>query len=158
MAEKTPDPRIVYDDIIDLPRPESSHPRMPLYKRAAQFAPFAALSGYDDMIYEEIRAPEVSHKRELEELEVEMLNQKLRRLVKLTEAGEHPTVSITYYEQDQRKSGGRYVTITDSVKRVDNTNRVIELMTLEGFLNKAVAIEQISHIRLEDEDDPDVSI
>lgn len=56
IINKEPDPRIVYADIIDLPHHQSStHPHMSLYDRAAQFAPFAALTGYDDMITEEAR-------------------------------------------------------------------------------------------------------
>lgn len=141
------DPRTVYADIIDMPRPEpKTRPRMPLYKRAAQFAPFAALAGYSDMVDEEIRETEVSHKRELNEDEERKLNQKLNRIITLTEAGEHPTVSITYYEPDATKAGGRYVTITDAVKRVDIVNRVIELMSMDGFLNRVVNIDQIYEI------------
>ncbi len=56
IINKEPDPRIVYADIIDLPHHQSStHPHMSLYDRAAQFAPFAALTGYDDMITQEAR-------------------------------------------------------------------------------------------------------
>ena len=56
ITEKEPDPRIVYADIIDLPHHQSpTRPHMSLYDRAAQFAPFAALTGYDDMIVEEVR-------------------------------------------------------------------------------------------------------
>ena len=134
--KKKPDPRIVYADIIDMPHHEPDpykHPRMSLYKRAAQFAPFAALSGYDEMIKEEIRETEVSHKRELNEEEERELNQQLQRIMEMTSNGEHPQVTLTYYEQDPRKPGGRYVSITDSVKRVDTVNRVIELMSMEGF-------------------------
>ena len=148
------DPRIVYADIIDLPHHEPDpikHPRMPLIKRAAQFAPFAALSGYDDMIAEENRKTEVQHMRDLEDYDAEILNQKIRRITELTETGEHPTVSITYYEPDIRKSGGKYVTITDAVKRVDSIKRVIELMSIEGFLNKAVKIDMTSEIHFSDE-------
>ena len=150
--KKKPDPRIDYADIIDLPRPEPSRPRMPLYKRAAQFAPFAALSGYDDMIKENNRMTEVSRMRELDELETEMLNQELRRLDELTKKGHHPTALISFYEPDVRKAGGRYLTVTDAVKRVDSVSRTIELMSLEGILNKSIRIERISRIRLEDED------
>ena len=71
-----PDPRIVYADIIDLPHHQSkTHPRMSLYNRAAQFAPFAALSGYDEMISEETR--ETGVQQQLEDWEMEKINQKL---------------------------------------------------------------------------------
>ena len=150
--QQKPDPRTTYADIIHLPHHEPDpmkHPRMPLYKRAAQFAPFAALRGYDDMVNEEIRVPEVDHKRELEEHEAEILNQKLNRIITLTEAGEHPTVTFTVYEADKRKAGGRYVEITDSVKRVDIVNRVIELTSMDGFLNRVVNIDWIMGIKLQ---------
>ena len=122
---------------------------MPLYKRAAQFAPFAALRGYDDMVNEEIRVPDVDHKRELEEHEAEILNQKLNRIITLTEAGEHPTVTITVYEADKRKAGGRYVEITDSVKRVNTVNRVIELTSMEGVMNRMIKIDQVIDISIQ---------
>lgn len=150
MSSKEPDPRVTYADIIDRPRPEPKHPRMSLYNRAAQFAPFAALTGYDDMIEEEERLVEADHMRRLEPDEAEMLNRKIRRLIELTESGERPTVSITYYEPDPLKNGGEYVTITDAVKRVDAANRVIELTSMEGFLNRNVAIERISWIEQSD--------
>ena len=148
--KKKPDPKIVFADIINLPHHEPDpikHPRMPLYKRAAQFAPFAALRGYSDMVNEEIRVPEVDHKRKLEEYEAEILNQKLNRIITLTEAGEHPTVTFTVYEADKRKAGGRYVEITDSVKRVDIVNRVIELTSMEGVMNRVVKVDDIADIQ-----------
>ncbi len=147
--QKTSDPHTIYPDIIDMLHHEPDpikHPRMSLYKRAAQFAPFAALSGYDEMVSEETRHVETDHQRELGEDEERVLNQQLRRLIELTEAGEHPTVNITYYEPDKRKNGGKYVTIIDDVKRVDTVNQVIEMMSMEGFLNKAIAIKQITDI------------
>jgi hypothetical protein len=99
------------------------------------------------MVNEEIRVPEVDHKRELEEHEAEILNQKLNRIITLTEAGEHPTVTFTVYEADKKKAGGRYVEITDSVKRIDIVNRVIELMSMDGFLNRVVKVDDIADIQ-----------
>ena len=148
--KKNPDPRTAYADIIDMPHHEPDpykHPRMPLCKRAAQFAPFAALSGYDKMVEEEIRETEVDHKRKLSEDEEREVNQKLNRILDLTAAGEHPTVTFTVYEADKRKAGGRYTEITDRVKRVDIVNRVVELMSMDGFLNKTVKIDQVMEIR-----------
>ena len=79
ITEREPDPREVYGDIIDHPHWESpTHPPMSLYDRAAQFAPFAALSGYDDMIGEEARL--VDNRIELSEEETEELNRKLSRM------------------------------------------------------------------------------
>ena len=156
MPSKKPDPRIVYADIIDMPHHEPDpvkHPRMSLYKRAAQFAPFAALRGYEEMVSEEIRMPEIGHKRELEDYELEILNQKINRIITLTKAGQHPTVNFTVFEADKRKAGGRYVQITDSVKRVDTVNRVIELMGLEGVMNRVIKVDQISKIQIENEEE-----
>lgn len=121
---------------------------MSLYNRAAQFAPFAALSGYDDMITEESRTTDVDHMRILQPDEAEELNQRIRKLIELTEAGEHPTVRITYFEPDRRKAGGKYVTIEDAVKRVDGVERVIELDRMEGFLNRIVAVDRVSWIEI----------
>lgn len=151
MSTKKTDPRVIYADIIDLPRPEPTHLRMSLFNRAAQFAPFAALTGYDDMIEEEERLVATDHMRRLEPDEEELLNQRLNQLRELTEAGEHPTVRITYYEPDPLKNGGEYMTITDTIKRVDKVNRTIELMSMEGFLNRSVVIDRISWIEAKED-------
>ena len=152
--KKKPDPRTVYADIIDLPRHEPDpikHPRMPLYKHAAQFAPFAALRGYDKMVNEEIRKPEVDHKRKLSEDEQRQLNQKLNRIMELKAAGEHPTVTFTVFEADKRKAGGRYTEIRDRVKRVDIVNRVVELKSLEGVMNRVIKIGEIMDTEIHSE-------
>ena len=144
-------PRTVYADIIDLPHHEPDpykHPRMPLYRRAAQFAPFAALRGYEDMVNEETRKPELDHKRELSEDELRQLNQKLNRIMELTAAGEHPTVTFAVYEADKKKAGGRYTEITDRVKRIDTVNRNVELTSMDGFMNRVIEIGEIMDIKL----------
>ena len=93
---KEPDPREVYGDIIDHPHWESpTHPPMSLYDRAAQFAPFAALSGYDDMIDEEARL--VDNKIELSDEELEELNRKLSRINESINQGNPPAAIITYF-------------------------------------------------------------
>ena len=98
-----------YDDIIYLPHHVSKrHPQMSLYNRAAQFAPFAALTGYEEAIIETARltAPKVDMMED---------NQQLldRKLVLLSHSlREQPTVSITYFQPDKKKSGGQYLTIT----------------------------------------------
>ena len=144
-------PRAVYADIIDLPHHEPDpykHPRMTLYRRAAQFAPFAALRGYEDMVNEETRKPELDHKRELSEDELRQLNQKLNRIMELTAAGEHPTVTFAVYEADKKKAGGRYTEITDRVKRIDTVNRNVELTSMDGFMNCVIEIGEIMDIKL----------
>ena len=103
------------------------------------------------MVNEEIRETEVDHKRELSEDEQRQLNQKLNRIMEMTAAGDHPTVSFTVFEADARKAGGRYLEITDRVKRVDTINRVIELTSMDGFLNKTVKIGEIMDIEIHSE-------
>ena len=123
---KEPDPREVYRDIIDHPRWESpTRPPMSLYDRAAQFAPFAALSGYDDMIDEEARL--VDNRIELSEEELEELNRKLSLIHESIRQGIHPAVTVTYFVPDPLKPGGLYTTVTERVRRVDAMNGIIRL-------------------------------
>ena len=123
---KEPDPREVYVDIIDHPRWVSpKHPHMSLYDRAAQFAPFAALSGYEDMIGEEARM--VDNRIELSEEETEELNRKLSRIDEKIGGGIRPAVTITYFVPDPLKPGGEYRTATEKIRRVDAVHGVIQL-------------------------------
>ncbi len=109
-----------YDDIIDLPHPTSErHPRMPMANRAAQFSPFAALSGYDDAVKETARLTD--SKVELTEEEKVILDAKLQLLVPGMEA------SFTYFQQDDKKEGGAYLTVTGTVKKFDSYAREIVL-------------------------------
>ena len=99
----------VYGDIIDLPRPVSrTHPPRPMLNRAAQFAPFAALTGYDAAVEETARLTE--EEVYLDESEIAALNEKLARL----EAAlpNPPAVQITCFRPDERKSGGSFETVT----------------------------------------------
>lgn len=109
------DARIIYGDIIDLPHHQSQvHPHMSLYDRAAQFAPFAALTGYDDMISEEARETGLKLAQNLKRL-----NAKISVISDMLEAGEHPALSFTVFVPDEKKSGGSYTEIKGSVKRID---------------------------------------
>lgn len=109
-----------YDDIINLPHPVSKkHPQMSLYDRAAQFAPFAALTGYEDEIKETARITEEFHPvlgREKDEID-----QKLYDLQQ--NQHNHPQISIEYFIPDARKEGGEYHTLTGTVRRVDSVNK-----------------------------------
>ncbi len=148
ITEKEPDPREVYADIIDLPHHQSdSHPHMSLYDRAAQFSPFAALSGYDDMVAEESR--ETGEQRKLEEYEIEILSQKINRISERIANGESPVVEITYFVPDARKSGGEYVTVTEEIKRIDSTFRKLILLRTEGAgkVNVKIDIEMVVDIQ-----------
>ena len=118
ITDKEPDPRIVYADIIDHPHWQSkTHPHMSLYDRAAQFSPFAALTGYDDMISEEARF--VDHKIGLEDSELDRLNRKLSLLKSAISGGAAPSVSITHFIPDPLKSGGVTQEKQGEVRRVD---------------------------------------
>ena len=108
-----------YDDIIDLPRPKSKHEPMPMSDRAAQFSPFAALTGYGDAIDETARLTD--HRIELSEEERAELDYKQQYLSTL----DSPTVTVTYFVPDERKSGGAYVTHTGVLKRVDEVERMV---------------------------------
>ena len=127
-----PDPRTVYADIIDHPCHVSDHhPQMSLHDRAAQFAPFAALSGYDDMIAEEARP--VGRRIELSEEETEHLNRKLNRLRDAIADGSKPTVFVTRFIPDPLKAGGRYETRTEIIRRIDPVKEVIVLDRKAGI-------------------------
>ena len=141
-----PDARIVYADIIDLPHHQSStHPRMSLYDRAAQFSSYKALSGYEDMVAEEARL--TSSKPVLEEYELELLNKKLNRIADIINSGMQPTLTITYFVPDERKSGGAVVDITDTIKRIDIVSgQVILASTRDSGLNEVVDIKSILSI------------
>lgn len=108
-----------YDDIIDLPRPKSRHEPMPMSDRAAQFSPFATLTGYGDAIDETARLTDV--RIELSEEERAELDYKQQYLSTL----DAPTVSVTYFVPDERKSGGAYVTHTGALKRIDEVERAM---------------------------------
>lgn len=105
-----------YDDIIHLPRPVSRrHAPMTMIDRAAQFSPFAALTGYDAAIQETGRLTDGYVT--LDESEKETLNQRLQLIRESLE--DQPEVTITYFRPDERKAGGAYVHITGTPKTVD---------------------------------------
>lgn len=113
-----------YDDIINLPHHISKkHPQMTLEARAAQFAPFAALTGYDDEVKETARL--TNRRIELDDEAKSILDNKIQII--LEQISQRPTVSITYFIPDTRKAGGEYVTITGIIKKVDGYNHVIVL-------------------------------
>jgi hypothetical protein len=111
-----------YDDIIDLPHHVSErHPQMSMYNRAAQFAPFAALTGHNAAITEAARLTETE--QELSESDAEVLNRKLAYLQSLDEK---PTISVTYFVPDDKKEGGSYHTATGIVKSVEPDKGVLQ--------------------------------
>ena len=119
-------PRKVYADIIDLPyRKNPNRKQMSLYDRAAQFAPFAALSGYDDIVHEEARLTD--KESELSDYEIDILNRKLGLINDVLDDDYVPEITVTYFVPDRYKTGGSYPTITALVKAVDVTQQQLIL-------------------------------
>ncbi len=113
-----------YDDIIHLQRPLSKkHPPMPMAKRAAQFLPFAALTGFEGEIAEAARLTEEA--RSLGEDALVALDEQLSLLRQRMR--EQPAVSVVRFVPDERKAGGRYETVTGRLRRLDEANRVLIL-------------------------------
>lgn len=113
-----------YDDIIDLPHPEPRHHvRMTPENRAAQFAPFAALTGHGAAVRETARLTE--RRIELDENMKAELDEKLRYIME--QSGQRPQISVTYFIPDEKKAGGTYVTAHGRVKRTDPLNHRIVL-------------------------------
>ena len=113
-----------YDDIITLEHHQSKkHPPMSLYARSAQFAPFAALTGYEDAVKETAR--ETSERIELDEEALQELDRKLQLLQENLKNREE--ITITYFEPDMKKEGGKYVTIVGIVKKIDFVNQKLIL-------------------------------
>ena len=117
-CELNADPRVVYADVIGLPRHQSDrHPHMSLHDRAAQFAPFAALVGYDEMVDEEARLTD----RQIApgESDLDRLDRKFSRLSGLLSAKQRPLISALVFIPDSRKAGGRYDTVTGRARKLD---------------------------------------
>ncbi len=114
----------MYDDIIHLPHHVSkTRPQMSMEDRAAQFSPFAALTGYDAAILETGRLTE--DKLELGEETQAILDRKQRYLAEIIDT--KPEITVTYFVPDEKKSGGAYSTVTGFLKRIDEYERVLML-------------------------------
>ena len=136
MAERFP-----YEDIVDLPHHVSrKHPQPTMADRAARFAPFAAITGYEEMVLEEARVTD--ERIEMDESSKAALNEKLNMILEFID--EQPEVSITYFEPDKRKAGGAYITVTGTVKRIDEYEHLV-IMT-DG---KKVNIDDIYNLQSE---------
>ena len=140
-----------YDDIINLPHHVSAkRPHMAREDRAAQFAPFAALTGHGESVTE--AACLTGQRIDLDEYEKELLRGRLQYLCGCVEAWnaaglpaeERPAAEITYFLPDLRKDGGEYVTVTAPVKKIDLYAR--QLVLAEGTI---VPLDEI--IRVESE-------
>lgn len=126
-----------YNEIINLPHHVSkTRPQMPMSDRAAQFAPFAALTGYDSAIKETGRLTD--EKIEMDEEALNILNMKFQILVDSLD--DEPEVTFTYFKPDERKAGGDYLEVTGTVKKVDDFERLIVMqngtkMPMDDILN-----------------------
>ena len=113
-----------YDDIMHLSRPASEGwARMSGYDRAAQFSPFAALTGFDAAIEETGRLTDT--RMELEEYGLQLLDEQMQQILEVIHA--QPKVHITWFCYDERKAGGTYVSTTGHVKKIDSYNGKILL-------------------------------
>ncbi len=126
-----------YDDIINLPRHVSKkHPPMPAIDRAAQFSPFAALTGYDAAIKEKGRLTD--RRVELDEYMKDAISYKLQIIEE--RLGEHPEIAISYFQPDTKKSGGVYLTAFSSVKKIDKYERLVfmtdgTVISIDGIIS-----------------------
>ena len=136
-----------YDDILHLPHPTSKrHPRMPIADRAAQFSPFAALTGHGAAIEETARVTD--RRIELDEDAKEQLDQTLQLL--LERMDEQPEVTVTWFSPDKKKAGGQYHTATGKLKRIDT--QASRLILTDGT---QIPLEDLLEIRSESfQDDP----
>lgn len=130
-----------YKDIINLPHHQSKRrPRMSMIDRAAQFSPFAALTGHNDAIIETARLTD--RKIELDEGTKSVLNEKIQMISDYL--SEMPTVTFTHFEPDIKKDGGAYLKTTGTVKKIDDFNK--EIYLTDGTI---ILIEHIYEIESE---------
>lgn len=127
-----------YKDIIDLPHHQSlRRPRMAMIDRAAQFSPFAALTGHNDAIIETARLTD--RKIELDEGTKSIIDEKIQMISDFL--FEKPTVTFTHFEPDIKKEGGTYLNTTGTVKKIDEFKR--EVILTDG---RIILIEHIYDI------------
>ena len=113
-----------YEDIINLPHHTSKkHQRMSLEARSAQFAPFAALTGYDEVLIETARL--TNERIEIDETIKVIIDSKLQIIKEHIK--EMPLITFMYFVPDSKKDGGKYVTVTGNVKKIDEYRNVLIL-------------------------------
>ena len=137
------DARSIYADIIDLPYHQSiTRKHMSLYDRAAQFASYKALSGYEDMVAEESRT--VDGEIELSENEIDLINAMIGEISDRITNGDHPIVTVTYFKPDRYKKGGSYETLTGVIKKVDVIEKKLIFYGSESIEDKRIPTVDIS--------------
>ena len=128
-----------YEDIINLPHHVSkTRPQMSMLDRAAQFSPFAALSGYDDAVKEAGRLTD--NRVELEDEGQDLLDRKLQYLQEII--ADRPEISVTFFIPDEKKPGGSYAILIGNLKRVDLYERL--LVMTDG---KKIPLDDIADIK-----------
>ena len=142
-----------YEDIIHLPHHQSAtRPHMSLYDRAAQFSPFAALTGFDGVIAETSRLTD--QKIELSEYERALLDQKLSLIDDELRKGNHPEIAVVYFVPDPLKAGGAYEEYTGRVRSINAVEKcVVFLAENRRSAGKRIRIDGIAEIRSELVDD-----
>ena len=138
-----------YDDIINLPHHISKeHPQMSMYMRAAQFAPFAALTGHESAIEETARItdPQI----ELDENAKKLLDKKLNIIREYLD--EHPFITVIYFMPDEKKSGGCYISYTGRLQNIDDLEQ--KLIMVDG---KEIHLSSILEIDTELYDNTQIS-
>ena len=129
-----------YEDIRNHERYQlKHHTPMSLESRAAQFAPFAALVGYDEEIGEAARSTD--GREELSEDAIDALNQAFQKL--LEHEKERPLVTVTYFQPDAKKDGGRYMTYTGNFRFYDAEKRVMKFV--DGMV---IGVGQVCRIEM----------
>ncbi len=130
-----------YENMIHLPHKQSAtRPHMSVADRAAQFAPFAALVGYDEVVKETARLTD--NRRELCDGALDQLNATLSYL--RGHLDEHPKVTITYFQEDKRKSGGAYLTCTGIVSKIDEHGQIVVMQDRQTISFEDIVDAQIS--------------
>ena len=135
-----------YSDIIHLPHHKApNRPHMSMYDRAAQFSPFAALTGFEGVIAETGRLTD--RKVELSESEKVLLDQKLTLIDDVIQDKHHPEITVVYFVPDYLKDGGEYEEYTGKVRHIDKVERtVVFLAANERSAGKAIKIDEIKNV------------
>ena len=126
-----------YDDIINLKRPVSRRMPMSITNRAAQFAPFSALTGYDEAIKETSRI--TSEKHELSDCKIEIINKKLNEI----KNNGIRRVKITYFVKDDKKDGGEYITEEVDIKKIDIYNEKLVCLKVSISFDDILEIDYV---------------
>lgn len=127
-----------YEDMINMEHHISKvHPRLSIEQRAAQFAPFAALTGYNEEVKEKARL--TNKKIELNDESLFKLNMTLQEINSCIK--EKPKVSITYFVKDKTKDGGKYEVIEDNVKKIDEVYQIIYLNSFKINISNILTID-----------------